>query len=218
MSIDQIDEYEQGERIRSWLKNNGSSLLTGIGLGLAAIAGWNWWDAQGDNRRVEAASQYATFASAIEAKDEEKVLTLGKALGKDYADTPYAALSALRSAEFLHSAGKLKEALALLEGVDASKADPAIAELISLRIAGLMVASGQHEQAVKRLDSLGASTFPAVANELRGDAEMARGNRDAARKAYEAALTSLDVAAPTRALVEMKLTDAGGRTPDQPEI
>ena len=34
--MDQTDEYEQGERVRAWLRNNGSSLITGIALGLAA--------------------------------------------------------------------------------------------------------------------------------------------------------------------------------------
>jgi predicted negative regulator of RcsB-dependent stress response len=56
-----------------------------------------------------------------------------------------------------------------------------------------------------------------VAAEVRGDAEMAQGRRDAARAAYEKALASLDVAAPTRPMVEMKLTDAGGSPSAEPE-
>ena len=47
---------------------------------------------------------------------------------------------------------------------------------------------------------------------------MALGRRDAARAAYEKALASLDIAAPTRPMVEMKLIDAGGSPSAQPEI
>lgn len=218
MSIDQIDEYEQGERVRNWLKNNGSSLVTGVALGLAAIAGWNWWQAKGQNHQAEAASQYAELTDAVAAKDEEKLLVFSSALKSKFADTPYPALAALRAAEFLQSAGKTDAALEQLLAAENGVRDPAIGELVKLRIAQLLLAQGKHDEAIKHLDSVTSATFPALANELRGDIEAARGNRDAARTAYEAALASLDVAAPTRTIVEMKLTDSGGRLPDQPEI
>jgi predicted negative regulator of RcsB-dependent stress response len=46
---------------------------------------------------------------------------------------------------------------------------------------------------------------------------VAEGNRELARKSYEKALSSLDQAAPTRRLVELKLIEAGGQPPAQPE-
>ena len=55
--MDQIDEYEQGERVRAWLKKNGSSLITGVALGLAALAGWQWWEGQGEQAKVEPAGK-----------------------------------------------------------------------------------------------------------------------------------------------------------------
>ncbi len=146
------------------------------------------------------------------------MLTFTAALQKDYADTPYAALSALRSAEFLQTQGKHDAALAALTRPGLTIADPAVAALVELRAVRLLLAAGKPEEAIKRLDSLKSASFPAVADELRGDAEAALGHRDAARKAYESALSHLDVAAPTRPLLELKLTDAGGRLPDQPEI
>jgi len=93
-----------------------------------------------------------------------------------------------------------------------------LVELAGLRAARLLAAMGKHEDAIKRLDALADTDFPAVAAEIRGDAEMALGRRDAARAAYEKALASLDIAAPTRPMVEMKLTDAGGSPTAQPEI
>ena len=60
-------------------------------------------------------------------------------------------------------------------------------------------------------------SYPGVAGELRGDAELALGNRKQAREAYEQSLAALDLASPTRGIVEMKFTAAGGRLPDSPE-
>jgi predicted negative regulator of RcsB-dependent stress response len=98
-------------------------------------------------------------------------------------------------------------------------------ELAQLRAARLLLVSGKPEEALKRLapapvaegETPAASAFPSVAAEIRGDAEMALGRRDAARAAYEQALATLDLAAPTRSIVEMKLTDAGGSPTAQPE-
>lgn len=218
MSIDQIDEYEQGERVRKWLKENGSSLITGVALGLAAIGGFNWWQSQGERQRVEAAGQYAVFADAIEQQDAEKSAALLQALRKDFGSSPYATLAVMRQAAWLQSQGKVDEALAMLDSIDPAKAEPALAELAQLRSARLLLALGRHDDAIKRLDSLKTALFPAIADEIRGDAEAARGNREAARAAYAEALARLDVAAPTRALLELKLTDAGGELPEQPEI
>lgn len=40
MAIDDLlDEHEQSERVRNWLKNNGAGMIGGIALGLAVIFG-----------------------------------------------------------------------------------------------------------------------------------------------------------------------------------
>lgn len=217
--MDHTDEYEQGERVRAWLRNNGSSLIGGIALGLAALAGWQWWQGQQVQKTVEAASEFRAFTQAIEAKDDAKAQAHATALQRDYAKSPYPALAALRQAQRLHLQAKDDEAVKALDAASQDpNAEPALAELAQLRAARLLVGMGKGEDALKRLDKFPASAFPAVAAEIRGDAEMALGRRDAARAAYAQALASLDIGAPTRPMVEMKLTDAGGSPSAQPEI
>ena len=46
------------------------------------------------------------------------------------------------------------------------------------------------------------------------DALLAQGKRDEARAAYLDAVTALDVASPTRVIVELKLANAGGTAPE----
>jgi predicted negative regulator of RcsB-dependent stress response len=216
--MDQIDEYEQGERVRAWLRNNASSLIGGVALGLASLGGWQWWQGQQDNKLVLAAAEYQAFTKAVEAKDDTRAGAHATALAQDFPKSPYPVLAAMRRAEMLHTEGKDDEALKVLDAAAGSPADPVLVELSKLRAARLLAGMGKPEEAIKRLDAAGASAFPAVAAEIRGDAEMALGRRDAARIAYEQALASLDIAAPTRPMVEMKLTDAGGSPSAQPEI
>jgi predicted negative regulator of RcsB-dependent stress response len=216
MASEQIDEYEQGERVRSWLRDNGSSLLTGVMLGLALIAGWNWWQGRGLRHGEEASTQYAALSDAIDAKDDAKVKAFGAVLDAKYQDTPFAALSHLRQAAYLQQAGKTADAIATLKSAPASR-DPALSELVHLREARLHLLAGKPADALAVVASIKASNYPAILAELRGDALLAQGKRDDARKAYEDALTTLDQAAPTRRLVELKLIDAGGKTPVRPE-
>lgn len=215
--MDQIDEYEQGERVRAWLRNNGSSLIGGVALGLAALGGWQWWQGQQVQKQVEAAAEYEAFYKAVEAKDDTKAGAHAAALSQSFGESPYPVLAAMRRAELLHTQGKDDEALKVLDAAKGTKADPVLVELAQLRAARLLSGMGKHEDAIKRLDAFTDSSYPAVAAEIRGDAEMALGRRDAARAAYEKALASLDIAAPTRPMVEMKLTDAGGSPNAQPE-
>ena len=213
--MDQIDEYEQGERVRAWLRNNGSSLIGGVALGLACLGGWQWWQGQQANEKVQAAIEFRAFDQALEANEAAKADAHATALAEQHPDSVYPALVALRQAERLHGEGKDPEAIAALDALDTSKLDPMLAELVRLRAARLLLASGKPEEALQRVGT--ADTYPSVAAEIRGDAEMALGRRDAARAAYEQALATLDLAAPTRSIVEMKLTDAGGSPAAQPE-
>ena len=215
--MDPVDEYEQGERVRTWLRNNGSSLIGGVVLGLASLGGWQWWQGQQEQQKLRAADEYYAFSRALEDSNESKASAHAMALAKDYARTPFPAMAALRRAEHLHSAGKADEALAVLDAVDAEHLDALLAELVQLRAARLLLVMDRAEDALSRLDAIASGSYPAVAEEIRGDAEMALGRRDAARAAYEKALASLDIAAPTRPMVEMKLTDAGGSPSAQPE-
>lgn len=216
--MDQLDEYEQGERVRKWLRQNGSSLITGIALGLACVYGWQMWQGKGARHKDEAAIKYAEFGDAIVAKDTAKSRAFLDALDKSYADTPYAALAALRQAAELNSLDKPADALAVLQSALPRVMEPAMKELFQLHIARLQLTTGKAKDAEGTLKAIGTPQFPAIAGELRGDIALALGQPEQARKAYQDALTHLDEAAPTRRLVELKLIDAGGEPSAKPEI
>jgi len=213
----EYDEHEQSERVRGWLRQNGSSLITGIAMGLALVFGWQWWQGRGAQHKEEASGQYETLSQALEAKDAAKAKVLSAQLGDKFADTGYATLASLRQVAFLHESGKDAEALALLRATRAKTTDVGLVEVIDIRIARLLLFTGKSDEAAKELAKLSSPRFPQVVDELRGDIAIARGQRDEARKNYERALGALDQASPTRPMLELKLIDAGGQPPAKPE-
>ena len=213
----ELDEHEQGELVQKWLRQNGSSLITGIAMGLALVFAWQWWQGRGVRHQDEAATQYQSFVDAIEAKDAGKADALSTQLADKFSDTPYSELAVLRRAAFLNQTGKTAEAVKLLQAGQAKVKDPDMKEMFGLRVVRLLLIAGKADEARKQLDSIPKPLFPAIADELRGDIAIAQGHRDEARKAYQMALTNLDQAAPTRNLLELKLIDAGGQPPAKPE-
>ncbi|MCD7098858.1 tetratricopeptide repeat protein [Stenotrophomonas sp. MMGLT7] len=210
MAIDDLlDEHEQSERVRSWLRSNGAAVIGGVVIALAAILGWQWWQKHSHNQLAEANARYEGVLGGIQSNNLEKA-------AKDMAGLEqgrtgiYTDLAALRLAKAQVEAGKSEDAIKTLRGV---KASGEFQLLIDQRLARLLVDAGKPDEALKLL----ASAEDNISLEIRGDALIAQGKRDQARDLYAKSLATLDVAAPQRRLVEMKLMDAGGVVPDPAE-
>lgn len=206
MAIDDLlDEHEQSERVRNWLKNNGAGLIGGIALGLAVIFGWQWWQKHQVQQAEQANVSYQSALDSIGTADLKKAQA---EVGKLENGNAYANLAALRLAKAQVDAGQADAAIATLRGI---KADQTLQSLVDLRLAKLLTDAGKGDEALKILGDAADS----ASLEARGDALLATGKRDQARDTYLKALTAMDVAAPQRRLVELKLSDLGG-TPPKP--
>ncbi|MFT4246941.1 MAG: tetratricopeptide repeat protein [Pseudomonas sp.] len=207
MAIDELlDEHEQGERVRSWLRKNGAALLGGVAAGLAVILGGQWWNEQHNDAQAQAHAKYEAVVKSIEAKDLDKA-------GKDVAALAssrsgiYGELAALRLAKAQVDAGKHGEAIKVLQGV---QSDEQFKPIVDQRLARLLIDTGKPAEA----QALLASADDGVSLEIRADAAVAQNKRDEARELYTKALGLVDVASPQRRLLETKLTDVGGTVPD----
>lgn len=208
MAIDDLlDEHEQGERVRQWLRDNGAGLVGGVLIGLAAIGGWQWWQKHQAQQRVEISGRYAAIGDRIDARKLEEAQAQAAKLPPGV----YAALAALDLAKAQLEAGKRDAAIATLR--NAKIEDPALAAVANVRLAQLLVDAGKARDALALLP---ADSTNAGIQQVRGDALFALGEAAQARDAYQKALTHMDVAAPQRRLVELKLSQAGGM-PAKPE-
>ena len=172
MAIDDLlDEHEQGERVRTWLRKNALGILGGLALGIAAIYGWRAWVSHQASQQEQAHTAYAQALKQLDAGQVEQAGTL--LAGQE---GTYATLAALRVAKAQVEAGKPDEAIATLRGI---QVDPSLREVVDERLAQLFNATGKPEEALKLLEGDAGST----ALELRGDSLLASGNRDQARDA-----------------------------------
>ena len=208
MAIDELlNEHEQSEKVRSWLRSNALGLIGGVGLGLAVIAGWQWWQGQQLQSGMQASATYAQASEALEAgkipADKGKSVVAG--LQKD--NPTLATLAALQLAKAQVDAGKRDDAIATLRGLD--KVDADLRPVVRQRLARLLIDAGKAKDALALLDD----ERNAAMLDVRGDAQFSLGDKAKAQEAYRKALALVDVADPQHRLIAMKLIEAGGTPP-----
>lgn len=211
MAIDELlDEHEQGERVRSWLRTNGAGILGGIVLGLGAIGGWQYWQKHQHEQHALAGERYDAALKALQGADPSKAKPQVAALQ----GTSYDTLGALALAKSQADAGQRDAAIATLRAARGNAG--ALDSVVHQRLARLLIDGGKSKEALALLtDAQGAGAL-----EARGDAQFAAGQRDAARESYRKALTSTEEGSPQRQLLQLKLSQVGGQaatTPAQPE-
>ena len=204
---DLLDEHEQSERVRSWVRSNALGLIGGVALGLGAIAGWQWWQGQQLQRGMAVNGRYAEVVRNYEAGrlPADKGRAALDQIGKG--NPTLGTLAALQLAKAQVEAGKRDDAIATLRGLH--DLDPDLRTVVRQRLARLLVDAGQGKEALALLDD---DKNPAMLD-ARGDAQFALGDRAKAQEAYLKALALVDVADPQHRLLTLKLIEAGGTPP-----
>jgi predicted negative regulator of RcsB-dependent stress response len=206
---DAYDDYEQGERLQEWLRQNGLSIAVGIVLGLVLIFGYKQWRSHQAQHRAAAAAQFSAIQQAYAAGKNSEANALVDVMLKNYTDSPYAVFAASARASSQAENGKLSDARASLEWAraHADGEHGALKALMSLRLARVELAQGKGKDALAVLDAMPKGDYAAVSGELRGDVLVKLGRDADARKAYQAAMQAFGKGAPQYDSVRMKYDD-----------
>lgn len=209
MAFDVLDEHEQGELVRKWLRENAISIAVGVLLGIVLIFGWQQWKARQARHSLEAASQFQALSDAVEAKREDDVGKIAESLRKEYPNSAYAVFAAMYQADLATKKNDLAAAATALEWARQNASVDSLKALAAIRLAQVKLAQDDANGAIALLDGVAKGEYEGLGNEIRGDALLKLGRTDDARNAYQSALTHLDPQAPNRNYVQMKLDNLG---------
>ncbi len=202
-------EQEDLERLKAWWKNYGSSIIVGILLGAALLAGFRFWTKYNEEQLHAAAEVYERMFQSFHGKNPAAAQRLGESLIDRYASTPYAGMAGLLLARLHFEAGDTVKARQHLQWVLDKADDAAVRHAARLRLARILLDAGDKEAALTRLNVKNRAGFEAEYEELAGDIRLAQGQREAARSAYREALKYLTAGSPYAAILKMKLDDLG---------
>ncbi len=83
-------DEEKAEEIKAWWRENGLSVVIGVGLALVGVFGWQQWQSHQLQKSEEASALFLQI---------ENTPTVVEKLQSDYASTPYASLAMLAKAK-----------------------------------------------------------------------------------------------------------------------
>ncbi|MBS1270265.1 MAG: hypothetical protein MAG794_01220 [Gammaproteobacteria bacterium] len=202
-----LSDEEQSERFKEWWKENGTSVIAGLVLGVAVIGGVNYWRTY-TAERAESAS--ALYAQLLENPDGSAAVDVGKRLINEYSSTPYAGRAALFMARAAFENGDMAEAKSHLEWALANSSDSTNRRLARLRLARLSLNLNELGEVETWLSGMQGGGYESEYRELRGDLAVARNDPKAARAEYKAALENLPERSAYADMLNIKLDAAIG--------
>jgi predicted negative regulator of RcsB-dependent stress response len=202
-------EQEQVEAIKRWWKTNGKPLLFGLVIGIAALAGYRYWEAVQTARAEDASQNYSAMLQMMNDQRIDDARTTGQAIIDAYPDSTYARLSALLLAKIAADGNDYARARELLTPLVEANDDSEIAPLARARLARLALAEGNVDTAAALLAAVPTRGGEDRFAELRGDILVAQGKPDAARPLYLEAMALAEKLGLERGVIQLKLDNLG---------
>lgn len=207
-------DEEQLEAIKRWWKENGTSLIAGVVIAAAGIFGWKAWEGYQANQAEAASMRYQQLLSlASQPTLEDAALAQAReqvtALNEEHGGTLYADMATLIEARLAVTDGDLAGARDTLSSlIDASERGY-LKDLARLRLARLQLAGDEADTALSTLDVIESEALNAQRLALRGDAQLALGQKDEARDAYRDALAAAEASGQPLFGTQLKLDNLG---------
>jgi predicted negative regulator of RcsB-dependent stress response len=204
-------EQEQIEALKKWWKDNGSSVVTGLLLGLSALLGVKAWFGYQESQALNASNIYAQMLAAAGGDRSEQVRDNANELITNYTGTGYAPLAALLLAQLAVEQGEPDAARAQLRWALDHADSEEMRHTARTRLIRLMIAEGDYAGAEQLLAATPeASGYGYLYAELKGDLAVAQGEPAVAASAYRTALDSMPAQSPQRAFLKAKYEDVAG--------
>lgn len=204
MAVELYDEHEQSERVRKWLRENGTSIALGVVLALAGIFGWRQWQDYRSEQAALANEYYSAISQELQADNTAGAAEQLEAMREGVGEHAYTTLAAMGVAAALAEDGEVERAAAiyrsLLDGARGS-----LAPLVRLRLALLEAAEDRGEQALALLQGEPPVGYEGLWLETRGDVLFDLGRLREAGDAYAAAVERLRAQGRSFRQAELKL-------------
>jgi predicted negative regulator of RcsB-dependent stress response len=185
--VDLLSEEEQWEALKRWLRVNVPSIALMVLVLLGGYFGWKWWQSRGDQKALQANTAYEKILETFDANKIDDAVVQIEALRTAQPNSPYVASADLAAARVFVARNELDKAAQRLERVANSAPDKQLRPVATLRLARVMSAQGQYDKALAMLGAVATGVHAAAFAEARGDVLLAKGDRNAALKAYETA-------------------------------
>lgn len=203
-------EEQQVEAMKEWWNENGKAVMFGVGLGVAVIAGWNFWQHRTEQAAIAASDLYSQSVDALRSGDTEQAQALALSLSESHGGSLYASYARMAAARAAIEAGDVAAAEEHLQWAVENADHEDVKVIAQIRLARVKAELGDPAAGLSALPGSAHEAFTGMVEEARGDLHLLAGDMAAARAAYEAAETAGGVSDP--ATLRIKLNDLAEAT------
>ena len=207
---DMYDTHEQGERVKSWLRENGSAIVMGLVLAFGLMFGFKQWQQWETGKRQQASAEYQVLLGYLAADTMDAAVPNYEVLKSEYPKSAYTAMASLMMAKARLNAGQTDlAAQALNHAMEYAQPDP-VKVIARERLARVRLSQGDSAEALNLIDGAPSDTgFESQFAEIRGDIHLANGAKEQAIESYRTSLELLEEGVGNRQLLTMKLEALG---------
>ncbi len=182
-----LSEEEQWESLKRWLRENVPFILGLVAVGLLAFFGWRWWQGHENTDALEASAQYQRILATFDTGKMDDALSQVEALRKQHSKSGYVSAADLAAAKMFVISNNLDKAVQSLERVMNESPDEQLRPIARLRLVRVLAAQGQYDKALATIGNEDHGRHQPAFLEMRGDVLLAKGDRNGALAADEAA-------------------------------
>ena len=202
-------EEEQIESIKKWWSENGLSVIGGLVIAFIVIFGWRGWQGYRQSQAETASNLYTNLVLDVRRQKFDKARETADQILSQYKETGYAAYASLLLAKFEVNDGNPDSAINHLQWVIDNSTQNELKHLARLRMARLFLSENKPDKALQLLDSAEKGKFTASYEELKGDILFQQGKTEAARTAYQLALSESNGSTGNNIFLQMKIDNLG---------
>ncbi len=216
--MDTYNADEELEKLKSWWKSYGNSVIAGIVLGVVLLGGITYWKQHKAERATQASMLYDKLIEGATQNNAAAVGDAGAKLISDYAATAYAGKAALILAKLNYDTADVEGARKHLQWAVDHATEASTRQVARLRLARILIEQHAPDLALVLANSSDTGGFTSEFQELRGDILSSQGKKAEARVAYDKALAGLAKGSTYGSVLRMKLDELGpDKTASQPE-
>ncbi len=199
-----ITEEQQVEELKSWWKENGKVIIATFILVIGGVLGWRYWQSHQITSRMATSNQYEQVIQAYGQNPQVNAAVLQKFVeeNKKSSYAIFALFDQAKSAVGQHDLTLAESSLQ--QAVDISQ-DSNLKAIAALRLAELQLQQQKYDAVQTTLNHISDKAWEGSKQQMLGDIALAKGDKAAARAAYQQALSSENLNSLDKQLLQLKV-------------
>ncbi|MQL47661.1 tetratricopeptide repeat protein [Photorhabdus khanii] len=198
------NENEQVDAIRRFFVDNGKALVFGLVLGAGALIGWRYWQSHQTTQLQGSAEAFEQVNRGLISGAKENHAAAEKFAAET--NNSYGVMAHMHLAQLAVEKNELAKADQFLSAAVSQTKNEDLQALANIRLARVQLAEDKADAALKTLEQVKGSGWVAVAEDIRGDALLKKGDIAGARAAYTKGLGS-DSPQAIKSMLNLKLNN-----------